>query len=126
MTRLQCGKIRLFCLLMIKTYEPNYLGCGSGMFLPFIHVSKQVRTTLWCQIRATWSLLGPVVEYPCIDFCEPCFSLFASCDFYSDDHVFHLKPPVVSIQTAFFSKCYIGMSYPCGFLSGPHFSGYVP
>ena len=27
---------------MIKTYEPNYLGCGSGMFLPFIHVSKQV------------------------------------------------------------------------------------
>merc|ERR1711973_1025726 len=46
LTRLQCGKIRLFCLLMIKTYEPNYLGCGSGMFLPFIHVSKQLKTEI--------------------------------------------------------------------------------
>ena len=38
---------------------------------------------------------------PCVDFCGPCFSLFAPCDFYPD-HVFHFNPPAVFIQTAFF------------------------
>ena len=40
---------------------------------------------------------------PHVDFCGPCFSLFALCDFYSD-HVFHFDPPVVFIQTAFFQN----------------------
>ena len=47
------------------------------------------------------SLLRPVVEYPHVDFCGPCFSLFAPYDFYSD-HAFHFNPPAVFIQTGFF------------------------
>ena len=60
-------------------------------------------STLWCQIRTARSLLGPVVEYPRVDFCGPCFSFFAPCDFYSD-HVFHFNPPAVFIQTTFFQN----------------------
>ena len=56
--------------------------------------------TLWCQIRTALSLLGPVVEYPRVYFFGPSFSLFAPCDFYSDQ-VFHFNPPVVFIQTMF-------------------------
>ena len=59
--------------------------------------------TLWYQIRTARSLLGPVVEYPHVYFCGPCFSLFAPYDFYSG-HVFHINPPVVFIQTAFFQN----------------------
>ena len=59
------------------------------------------QSTLWCQIRTARSLLGPVVKYPRVDFCGPCFSLFAPCDFYSD-HVFHFNPPAIFIHTAFF------------------------
>ena len=46
-----------------------------------------------------WSLLGPVVKGPSVDFYGPCFSLLEPCDFYSNQ-AFHF--PVVFIQTVFF------------------------
>ena len=62
-----------------------------------------VCSTLWCLIRTTQPLSGPVVKHPRVDFCGPCFSLFRPCEFHSD-HVFHFNPPVVFIQTVVFKK----------------------
>ena len=48
----------------------------------YSEMGRILRCSLWCQIRTVQSLLGPVVKYPRVDFCGPCFSLFATCDFF--------------------------------------------
>ena len=67
------------------------------------HYIESIWNTLRCQIITARFLLGSVVEYPCADFCGPCFFLFGPCDFYTD-HVFHFNP------------------LPCGFYSDWVFS----